>query len=163
MRSFFFFIFFICWKSQRRYTRAWSVFQSVLCTVYLYKVPWSQTRETNEWSMSMILVTFLKFSFVWALKSAAKQLSVSASLSLSLWLSSDPLLYFFFSLSHFKTTSVTVPELGVGETAVAASSGVSIVARRVGTGWMTHWKCCVFFCWTAMRRQLIYLLIYFLI
>lgn len=105
--------------------------------------------------------TFLKFSFVWALKSAAKQLSVSASLSLSLWLSSDPLLYFFFSLSHFKTTSVTVPELGVGETAVAASSGVSIVARRVGTGWMTHWKCCVFFCWTAMRRQLIYLLIYF--
>lgn len=159
MRSFFF-CFFICWKSQRRYTRAWSVFQSVLCTVYLYKVPWSQTRETNEWSMSMILVTFLKFSFVWALKSAAKQLRLCIALSLSLAFQWPPLV-FFFSLSHFKTTSVTVPELGVGETAVAASSGVSIVARRVGTGWMTHWKCCVFFCWTAMRRQLIYLLIYF--
>lgn len=56
--------------------------------------------------------------------------------SLSLSLSGFPVTpsCIFFSRSHFKTTSVTVPELGVGETAVAASSGVSIVARRVGTG-----------------------------
>lgn len=98
MRSFFF-IFFLCWKSQRRYTRAWSVFQSVLCTVYLYKVPWSQTRETNEWSMSMILVTFLKFSFVWALKSAAKQLRLCIALSLSLAFQWPPLVFFFLALT----------------------------------------------------------------
>ena len=71
---------------------------------------------------------------MWARKCASVSLSDDA-----LAFQWPPLV--FCSLSHFKTTSVTVPELGVGETAVAASPGGSIVARRVGTGWMTHWKC----------------------
>ena len=76
---------------------------------------------------------------MWARKCASVSLSDDA-----LAFQWPPLV--FCSLSHFKTTSVTVPELGVGETAVAASPGGSIVARRVGTGWMTHWKCFLFFC-----------------